>query len=151
MFHSEAWKCLKRAITLQQYKAGWYVVIVPCHEIWFKLRDWFLVKWHEVTSTYYVLCCDAWIVAKRVNKFRSIWHWQRFTEDDRAFPSLMVDPRVEYLGTTNNITAQWAEKQTYILSNIVKLQFSWMVLVDRSKCIVLMQRSVKNYFSKLRY
>ena len=93
MFHSEAWKCLKRAITLQQYKAGWYVVIVPCHEIWFKLRDWFLVKWHEVTSTYYVLCCDAWIVAKRVNKFRSIWHWQRFTEDDRAFPSLMVDPR----------------------------------------------------------
>ena len=25
----------------------------------------------------------------------------------------MVDPRVEYLGTTNNITAQWAEKQTY--------------------------------------
>ena len=96
-----------------QSRLGWYVVIVPCHEIWFKLRDWFLVKWHEVTSTYYVLCCDAWIVAKRVNKFRSIWHWQRFTEDDRAFPSLMVDPRVEYLGTTNNITAQWAEKQTY--------------------------------------
>ena len=136
MFHSEAWKCLKRAITLQQYKAGcWYVVIVPCHEIWFKLRDWFLVKWHEVTSTYYVLCCDAWIVAKRVNKFRSIWHWQRFTEDDRAFPSLMVDPRVEYLGTTNNITAQWAEKQTYH-QIIVKLQFSWMVLVDRNRCIL---------------
>lgn len=36
----------------------------------------------------------------------------RDLEDDRAFPSLMVDPRVEYLGTTNNITAQWAEKQT---------------------------------------
>ena len=110
--HENAWKELLHCNNTKQAR----LVCSYCAMSWNLIQIARLISRQMAWShkcTYYVLCCDAWIVAKRVNKFRSIWHWQRFTEDDRAFPSLMVDPRVEYLGTTNNITAQWAEKRTY--------------------------------------